>query len=386
VSRFDAIIFGIGEARALHRAGVEACFQTGQFVLRVWGHIVFVWGRVIGQVSARLALAGFLLTTGAYAVHAAPLSLLPPQAANPVETTKPGVTDIALIEPSVVQGSAMAVAPLNKRAVGTRYNIVVLGDSLGDGVWAGLYHALRRDKRFNVIKKSKVATGLVRHDYYDWNDVVREVAADTRIDIAVVVLGTNDRQPIVENGKRYALFDPNWRKVYDARINDFTATLKKTGARIYWVGLPVMRGATFEKDMETFSQIFKTRAAANGINYLPLHDVPADKDGNYQAYGLDAKGRQRLLRAEDGIHFTMAGYDQLVKPIVRLIRQDVDRGAVFAGTPQGDRTVAAIMGAQTGETAGLQSASAIGLKAQIYDVAEGRPGRSDDWRWIGDAH
>jgi hypothetical protein len=31
-----------------------------------------------------------------------------------------------------------------------------------------------------------------------------------------------------------------------------------------------------------------------------------------------------------------------------------------------------------------KSAASIGLKAQIYDVAEGRPGRSDDWQWSGD--
>ena len=160
---------------------------------------------------------------------------------------------------------------------------MVLGDSLGDGIWAGLYHALRKDKRFHVIRKSKVATGLVRQDYYNWNDVVTEVAADTKIDFAVVIMGTNDRQPIVKNGERYALFDPEWRKVYSARIDAFTDVLKATGARIYWVGLPVMRSAYFERDMEEFSKIFKARAAANGIAYVPTRELMINKDGEYVA-------------------------------------------------------------------------------------------------------
>jgi hypothetical protein len=30
-----------------------------------------------------------------------------------------------------------------------------------------------------------------------------------------------------------------------------------------------------------------------------------------------------------------------------------------------------------------KNANAIGLKSQVYDMAEIRPGRSDDWRWTG---
>jgi hypothetical protein len=224
----------------------------------------------------------------------------------------------------------------------------------------------------------------VRHDYYDWNEVVREVATDTSIDIAVVIMGTNDRQPIVEKGVRYALFEPEWRKIYDARVDDFTTTLKKTGARIYWVGLPVMRGATFEKDMVTFSEVFKTRAAANGVTFLPLHDLLADDKGNYVAYGLDGKGRKRLLRAEDGIHFTMLGYDQLVGPIAGLIKRDVDGGVLAADV---SARAVSIAGAGASDNGGATPfATGIGLKAQIYDVAESRPGRSDDWRWTSAAH
>ncbi len=164
-----------------------------------------------------------------------------------------------------------------------RYNVVVLGDSLGDGTWAGLYHVLRKDKRFNVIKKSKVATGFSRHDYYDWNQAVREIAAETRIDIAIVVMGTNDRQAIVENGKRHALFDDNWRAVYKQRVDDFTTTLKNTGAQIYWLELPVMRSPRFGGDMEQFNEIFEERARLNNITFV-------------QTDGLATGSRWRLHR------------------------------------------------------------------------------------------
>ncbi len=326
------------------------------------------WGRVskFGAIRAAcVALAMTLLPGGALA---APLVLAPP-GISPLEMSADATP------------SAIARVPALEKK--THYNVVVLGDSLGDGIWAGLYHALRKDKRFSVIRKSKVATGFVRHDYYDWNEVVREVAADTTIDIAVVIMGTNDRQTIVKDGARYALFNPEWRKVYNARVDDFTETLKTTGARIYWVGLPVMRSPNFERDMEIFSKIFKTRAMANGVVYLPTHDLLADEKGNYVAYGLDKAGRKRLLRAEDGIHFTMAGYEKLVEPIARAIKRDADGGILTV-----DASARAVSVA-TGDSVNKGHAdipASIGLKAQIYDVAESHPGRSDDWRWTGPAH
>lgn len=334
----------------------------------------------------RVFLAALALTFLADVAAAKPLSLTPPQLGAPETVESTGsVTKASLTTRVPTPAAPLAPSAPEKQAAPetqkgkTRYNVVVFGDSLGDGVWAGLYHALRKDKRFNVIRKSRVATGFVRKDYYDWSEGAREVAAETRIDIAVVIMGTNDRQTIVEDGARYALFEPKWRDVYQSRVDDFIATLKASGARIYWVGLPVMRSAVFERDMESFSGIFEKRAAENGVVFVPTHDLVADKDGNYSAYGLDASGRKRLLRAEDGIHFTMEGYELLARSVSRLIVGDVDGGIVTASA-----SAAAVSGAAAEASGGEpKSAASIGLKAQIYDVAETRPGRSDDWRWTG---
>ena len=211
---------------------------------------------------------------------------------------------------------------------------------------------------------------------------MREAADETTIDIAVVVMGTNDRQTIVEDRNRYALFDPKWREVYNERIDDFTKTLKGSGARIYWIGLPVMRGARFERDMETFTDIFEKRAALNGITFIPTHDVIADENGAYEAYGVDKSGRKQLLRAEDGIHCTMEGYERLARKIGGVILADVDAGALSAsakGNAVTGETDAATAASATAPT----SLAALGLKTSGYDVAEVRTGRSDDWRRAG---
>lgn len=375
MSRFGAF--------AAHFSGHGVC--NGDCRRAISARLKFIGGRVAGAVFLRIFLAALSLVFFAGGATAKPLSLIPPDLAAapsalqvpPAPVSKAALTTTTPVPvPAPVAAPAQAAIPAEpkEQAAKTRYNVVVFGDSLGDGLWAGLYHTLRKDKRFNVIRKSRVATGFVRKDYFDWSEGVREAAAETHIDIAVIIMGTNDRQTIVEDGARHALFTPKWREVYEARVDDFTVTLKASGARIYWVGLPVMRGATFESDMENFSAIFEKRAVANGIIFVPTHDLVADKDGKYSAYGLDTSGRKRLLRAEDGIHFTMEGYDLLAHAVRDTILRDVDSGVVAAGASTGIISSAAA-------EAQPKSAASIGLKAQIYDVAEGRPGRSDDWRW-----
>ena len=292
--------------------------------------------------------------------------------AEPLRLAPPSVESVALTRDLPVESTSSEAPPAPVKR--ERYNVVVLGDSLGDGTWAGLYHVLRKDKRFNVIKKSKVATGFSRHDYYDWNQAVREIAAETRIDIAIVVMGTNDRQAIVENGQRHALFDDNWRAVYKQRVDDFTTTLKNTGGHIYWLELPVMRSPRFGGDMEQFNEIFEERARLNNITFVQTDGLATGADGGYTAYGEDRFGRTRLLRAEDGIHFTMAGYELLGERIADAMLADLD-GAAIAVTPPGSPETVVLKGSDT--------PAEEPEKAVNYDMADRRPGRSDDWLWLG---
>ncbi|MCF8470245.1 MAG: DUF459 domain-containing protein [Parvibaculum sp.] len=293
--------------------------------------------------------------------------------AEPMRLAPASLESAALtIEDTATAPAATVPAP-NR----TSYNVVVLGDSLGDGVWAGLYHVLRKDKRFKIIKKSRVATGFSRHDYYDWNVAVRDIALEMRIDIAVVVMGTNDRQAIVEDGKRHALFDSDWRKIYTQRVDNFTATLKSTGALIYWVELPVMRSARFGADMESFNEIFEERAQANGVAFVTTGGLATGADGGYTAYGEDRFGRTRLLRADDGIHFTMAGYELIGDKVSDAILRDAGSGAALqvASAPAVRDTAIALRGDD--------APVVVAEKVPGYDMADRRPGRTDDWLWLG---
>lgn len=310
--------------------------------------------------------------------HAEPMRLTPPSVESAALTRDLPQEEEKAAAPVVTSAESQPVQPVMQKK--QKYNVVVLGDSLGDGLWAGLYHVLHKDKRFNVVKKSRVATGFSRHDYYDWNKAAHEIAADTRIDIAVVVMGTNDRQPIVQDGQRHALFDPEWREIYRARVDEFTATLKAAGARIYWMELPVMRSPRFGGDMEQFNEIFEDRAAANGVTFVKTEGLATGADGGYTAYGEDRFGRTRLLRAEDGIHFTMAGYELLGDRIAGVMLADIESGAAIASADAPSVNEAVVLRDANAVAAAAEDKPE---KAEQYDMADRRPGRSDDWLWLG---
>ena len=47
---------------------------------------------------------------------------------------------------------------------GDRYRVLVIGDSLADGLWSGLFRAFQEDANMEVINKSKPSSGFVRVD------------------------------------------------------------------------------------------------------------------------------------------------------------------------------------------------------------------------------
>lgn len=285
--------------------------------------------------------------------------------------------------PDAVQSAALRgeTSILHKPASpdSSSLNVVVFGDSLGGGIWGGLYHELKAGKRFRVTKISHPATGLVRDDYFDWRQAVAEVTAEQTIDIAVVLIGTNDRQPIVEDGQRFSFRSTEWKVRYEARIDAFARALTDAGARVYWVGLPVMRSARFDADMQYFNGLYEKRALANGIVYVPTREKTVGEDGAYSAYGKDGDDRMRLLRKDDGVHFTSEGYGVLASLVATEIETDRDAASFrrAVGGPDGGSD-----GGPVRERASPKiTFASLGLKAQIYDGPTVRPGRSDDWRW-----
>ncbi|MGD9868179.1 MAG: DUF459 domain-containing protein [Hyphomicrobiales bacterium] len=204
-----------------------------------------------------------------------------------------------------------------------RYKLYVFGDSLGDGVWSGLYRAFEEDGNIEVVKKSKVSTGFVRTDYYDWNAALDSILKQEKAHIGVVMVGANDMQAIRQGNKWYKVGTEEWRKIYGERVEEFIRRMKTSHLAIYWVGLPVMRSENHNQDMQVMNEIVREKAFLNGIKFIDTWNGFVDQSGRYSAFGPDLSGQVKRLRADDGVHFTMPGYRKLAHFVEREIRRDL---------------------------------------------------------------
>lgn len=409
---WDGVAYFLLRDGALRAQSIEIKWFL-RFVLGVFlilGGAFVVWpARAeigVGIESAPLPPVRPAAAPSADAGAGAPLSLRPNLTEVPAETGRPigilPVTETLAADPVSVEPAAgrspAVMAPIPNRPEPARdarrkMNLVVLGDSLGDGLWAGLYRALKSDGRFNVAKHSKVSTGFVRRDYFDWNAEVDRILASEPVDIAVIMIGTNDRQVLVDDGgRRHRLRSPGWEAAYKERVDRFTQSLKDHGVLVYWVGLPVMRSPRFGGDMQYFNEIYAERAAANGVPFIPTWYELADAAGAYQAHGPDVNGRRRLLRADDGIHFTLSGYQVLAAVVADDLIHDRNQGIlpgegqavarvepVRASAPavvQGEIAVAEEDDAPAEDASLIASSVEKSVPAPVL-----RPGRADDWRW-----
>ena len=297
---------------------------------------VFVIGLVLGVA---LGAAG--------AIFAWPsLSSLFPQDAPPL-AAKPATIKAAVVTPPPSQ--VVHVVPGRPVVIG------VFGDLLGDGIWAGLYRALKDDKTYQVVRDSRAATGLTNYQYVNVHDVAVGQLGAKPVDIAVMMIGANDEQGIAAEGHVYPFGTPDWRRVSNPRIDDMVALFRAHGAAVYWVGLPKMRRVAYDARAQFLNTIYEARARALGVTFIPTVPVTVNAAGDYDDYLADAAGRRpRLMRAEDGIHMTMAGYLRLAGPAMGLIRTDVSRALAAAAATQNAAPVSQV--AEGGPDAGAATA------------------------------
>jgi len=253
---------------------------------------------------------------------------------------------VALLTMCFVPQPAMAQspAPAHRSYItpfpnGDRYRIVVLGDSMGEGLWGGLYRALEDDSTLEVIQRANGSTGLARPDRYNWDAELNKILKDGTYQIAVVMFGGDDMQPIRKGKDVFKFGTEEWRQAYGARVEKFIRKLREANIATYWVGLPVMRSPGQSSDAEKLNDVFREKAFVNGAKYVDTWDGFVDDSGRYSAYGPDMSGQVKRLRANDGVHLTMRGNVKLANFVEKELRKDLkqakaERNIPLAGNEQ----------------------------------------------------
>lgn len=278
-------------------------------------------------------LAGLALTPDGRAWLRHPTILLGDRAAASAPMTTSVAAPAAVAPATVPVPATASVAPLSARLADGPLRIGVFGDSMADGLYAGLYRELQDEPNLKVSKFSQVSTGLTRYDYVNIHARTQAQLDEHPVDVAVLLFGTNDAQGIDTGGDIHRFGTEGWKAAYGRRIDDLVALLRGRDVAVYWVGLPRMKRDSFDDQMMLINGVVEARMQALAVPYIQTVGLTSNGDGDYEAYLPTAGGRRVLMRAGDGIHMSMAGYLRMSAPVAAMIRRDSGLDRVPAPGP-----------------------------------------------------
>lgn len=273
-------------------------------------------------------VAGLALTPDGRDWMRRPTLLLGGQAAASAPPSAEAETEAAPVAaPAAPAPVNVAVTPLADRVAKGTLRIGVFGDSMADGLYTGLYRDLHGQPNVTVTKFSQVSTGLSRYDFVDIQAKTRGQLDAQPVDVAVVLFGTNDAQGIELDGTVHAFGTDGWKMAYAKRITDLVTLLRSRDVAVYWVGLPRMKRESFDGRMALINGVASERMRALGVPYIETTALTSNAEGGYEAYLPNGEGRRTLMRANDGIHMSMAGYLRMSAPVAERLKRDAGLSA-----------------------------------------------------------
>jgi hypothetical protein len=204
------------------------------------------------------------------------------------------------------------------------YQIFVFGDSLAAGLFSGMSRMAEGDLRIAIDGRFKDDSGLARPEFYDWAAALPKIHERREMDIAVILIGSNDGQDIRSISGPIPFSTPEWASTYAQRVDSIISLLKSRGVSIYWVELPPMGPAPLEAEAAFVATIQHDRAMREKIRYIETRRTFSDVNGKYTDQGADPSGTVMRLRARDGIHFLKSGNNKLATLVLQALRRDIE--------------------------------------------------------------
>ncbi|TVR11329.1 MAG: DUF459 domain-containing protein [Salinarimonadaceae bacterium] len=211
-------------------------------------------------------------------------------------------------QPRRVAPATATPAPAPIVEVEITSHVVVFGDSLAANLGQGLETVLADAPEIGVSTQSRPSSGLVRDDFHDWPAEVESfLAGDGKIDVAVVMIGLNDRQSMQIDGAALEPLSDPWREAYGARVDRIVQAFAEKRVPVLWVGLPPVQNGRLSTDLAAINELVRGRVRSGDGVFVDIWKGFVDEDNQYSATGPDLSGQSARLRASDGIHFTREG-------------------------------------------------------------------------------
>ena len=196
--------------------------------------------------------------------------------------------------------------------------IVVMGDSLADGLWASFQRSFVQCDTLEVVRLTAVSDGLAKSSGTEWIERYETKAGLPEggiTDVAVVQIGANDIN-FIRNGKSREIFNTGlWDELYSKRVREITGTLRAHSAEVFWIGLPVVGNNKFEPNYQIITALQKDAVRKAGGKFVDIHELTQFGTGEFAMSGK-VDGRLVKMRAADKVHFTLPGYDMVARAVL----------------------------------------------------------------------
>ena len=242
-----------------------------------------------------------------------------------------GLAPLWVALPAAAQQQSQAGSYLGASRAG--YAIYFFGDTLAGGLWAGSTRMAKGNPRITTKGRYKEGSGLARPLFYDWPAAVAPIIERNDVDIAVVMIGINDGQPVRLADRELPVASKEWRDYYQQRVDAMITALQGQSVPVYWVELPPMANPVKDEVTKLVSAVQRERAEAAGVRFVEIRKHFLKEDGTYTDSGRDVEGQYKRLRSRDGVHFIRSGNNKVARMLLDVIERDI---AVADGTQEPD--------------------------------------------------
>ncbi|WP_455480890.1 SGNH/GDSL hydrolase family protein [Bartonella sp. B12(2025)] len=189
--------------------------------------------------------------------------------------------------------------------------ILVLGDFVASTVADALKKLFIDNSEVIIINNTMPDSGLVRTDYYSWENNISELIDKNKPNAIVMMIGANDNQPITNSNNIVNTNQPEWMHIYKQRIINIAENLHASGKSWIWVGQPIFKNSELTQKVKIFNKLYKDITETEGGYFIDIWDGFIDEQGQFSFSGYDTDGKVVRLRTRDGINFTAEGKRKL---------------------------------------------------------------------------
>ena len=207
-------------------------------------------------------------------------------------------------------------------------SVLLVGDSLAHGLAMSLGPDLKDRAGAAFSCFAKVSSGLSNPHVLNWEKTIQMLLQKGAPSLILIMMGVNDANNHIRDGNKLCLVGtPEWAQAYENRVESFLRIVAASHARVYWIGVPVVReGWLQSRVLLANTAARKACGKLENCHFIDTFDALCDENRNYTNYLKEANGSSIRIRAKDGVHFSQAGSNLLARYIL-LKLEDADNGS-----------------------------------------------------------